>query len=235
MALLNKVNTKHQGQSYMPTIPAPTPVDAFLKRTFLATGLETQTALATMLGVNRAAISMAKKKGMVPEKWALKLAERYGLRPQWLLYGRGERLMQSGQREKIVSLPKVAARLCAGGGSFDTGGMIKETMTFSRTWLTTRGNPKDMVLMDILGDSMEPEIRDGDTVLIDQSRTEMQAGAIYALGVEDSLLIKRIERHPDKIALISTNPGYSPIFLQGDEIETLRILGRILWVCREYR
>jgi phage repressor protein C with HTH and peptisase S24 domain len=35
--------------------------------------------------------------------------------------------------------------------------------------------------------------------------------------------------------LISTNPDYAPIVLQGDELETLRILGRILWVCREYQ
>ncbi|WP_462325117.1 LexA family transcriptional regulator [Desulfoplanes sp.] len=212
-----------------------TSVDGFLQRTFTATGIETQIALAALLGVNRAAISMAKKKGKVPEKWALKLAELYGLNPRWLLEGRGDRYIRGGPEEDSVAIPKVAARLCAGGGSFDTGSMVKDTMVFSGSWLKTRGNPKDMVLMDILGDSMEPELRDGDTVLIDQSQTRMHAGAIYALGVEDSLLVKRIERHPDTIALVSTNPSYTPIFLQGDETETLRILGRILWVCREYR
>ena len=212
-----------------------TSVDAFLQRTFAATGIETQMALASLLGVNRAAISMAKKKGKVPEKWALKLAELHGLNPRWLLEGQGDRYMRGKNTEDTVAIPRVAARLCAGGGSFDTSSVIKDTMAFSGSWLRTRGNPTNMVLMDILGDSMEPELRDGDTVLIDQSQTRMHAGAIYALGVEDSLLVKRVERHPDKIALISTNPSYTPIFLQGDEIETLRILGRILWVCREYR
>jgi phage repressor protein C with HTH and peptisase S24 domain len=134
-----------------------------------------------------------------------------------------------------MPVPKVSARLCAGAGSFDTSAMVTETMVFSKSWLKIKGNPKEMVLMDILGDSMEPELKGGDTVLIDQSQTRMHAGAIYALGVEDSLLVKRIERYPNKIALVSTNPNYTPIFLQGDEIETLRILGRILWVCREYR
>ncbi len=178
---------------------------------------------------------MAKKKGAVPEKWALKLAEIYGLNPRWLLHGLGERYIRAGEKDETMPIPKVAARLCAGGGSFDVSDRVRETMGFSRSWLNSRGNPGEMVLMDILGDSMEPGLRDGDTVLIDQSQTRMHAGAIYALGVDDTLLVKRVERQPGKIALISTNPNYTPIFLRGDEIETLRILGRIIWVCREYR
>lgn len=218
----------------MPTMHSATSVDAFLRRTFAATGIETQIALASILGVNRAAISMAKKKGSVPEKWALKLAEIYGLNPRWLLHGLGQRHIRRGLEEEAIPVPRVSARLCAGGGSFETSAFVKNTMIFPKAWLRSKGNPKEMVLMDILGDSMEPELRDGDTVLIDQSQTRMHAGAIYALGVEDSLLVKRVESLPGKIALISTNPNYTPIFLQGDEIEMLRILGRILWVCREY-
>ncbi|PIE68874.1 MAG: transcriptional regulator [Deltaproteobacteria bacterium] len=220
------------------TTPFPPPsqasVDAFLQRTFLATGIETQTALATFLGVNRAAISMAKKKGQVPEKWALKLAELHGLNPRWLLEGRGERYLRAMASEDAVIIPKVAARLCAGGGSFETASQVQDTMTLSRSWLTARGNPNNMVLMDILGDSMEPEIWDGDTVLIDQSQTRIHAGFIYALSIQDSLLIKRVERHPQQVALISANPNYTPIFLQGDELATLRVLGRVLWACRDY-
>ncbi|GAU09904.1 LexA family transcriptional regulator [Desulfoplanes formicivorans] len=219
----------------MPTLSAPTPVEAFLHRTFTATGIETQIALASILRVNRAAISMAKKKGRVPEKWALKLAELYGLNPRWLLKGQGEQYLRGEHATTTMAIPRVAAKLCAGGGSFETSAMVRDTMVFSRSWLRTKGNPETMVLMDIIGDSMEPELRDGDTVLIDHSQTSVHAGAIYALGVGDSLLIKRVERQPGSIALISTNPSYAPLVLQGDELETLRVLGRILWVCREYR
>jgi phage repressor protein C with HTH and peptisase S24 domain len=206
-----------------------------LQRTFSATGIETQLALASILGVNRAAISMAKKKGKVPEKWALKLSQQYGLNPRWLLEGRGERYQQGEHAATTMAIPRVVARLCAGGGSFETGSMVRDTMVFSRSWLTSKGNPKTMVLMDVMGDSMEPELKDGDTVLLDHSQTSIHAGSIYALGLGDTLLIKRIRRQPRKMELISTNPDYAPIVLQGDELETLRILGRILWVCREYQ
>lgn len=208
---------------------------SFLQRAFAATGIQTQIELASVLGINRAGISMAKKKGTVPEKWALQLADIYGLNARWLLTGRGERTARGMLQENVFPVPKVSARLCAGAGSFETSAAVKDTMFFPGGWIKRKGNPKKMVLMDILGDSMEPELRDGDTVLIDQEQQTIVSGSIYAIAVQDTLLIKRIERHPDKLALVSANPNYTPIFLQGDELETMRILGRVLWSSREYR
>ena len=90
-----------------------------------------------------------------------------------------------------------------------------------------------MVLMDIFGNSMEPELRDGDNVLIDKSKKEILAGAIYAIGVDDTVMVKRVEKLPYKLVLLSENKDYSTIFLQGDEIKNVRILGKVIWICRE--
>ena len=89
--------------------------------------------------------------------------------------------------------------------------------------------------MEVFGHSMEPVIKEGDTVLIDQSQTQILAGAIYAVGVEDTILVKRLEKHPDKLVLCSDNKDFPPIFLAVDECEKVRILGKIIWSCREYR
>ena len=87
--------------------------------------------------------------------------------------------------------------------------------------------------MDICGNSMEPELKDGDTVLVDQSKTEILAGAIYAIGIDDTVMVKRIEKLPDKLVLISENERYSPTYLQGEEVNNVRILGKVIWICRE--
>ena len=208
---------------------------SFLQRTFAGTGIKTQTELASVLHINRAAISMAKKKDRVPEKWALQLGDMYGLNPRWLLRGQEQQYAHGTGGEKMLPVPKVQARLCAGAGSFETSATVRETLFFPREWVEHRGNPKEMVLMDIIGNSMEPELRDGDTVLVDQSQTDLLPGALYALAIQDTLLIKRIEqRQADTIALISTNPEYKEMVLRGDELDTMRILGRILWASREY-
>ena len=125
------------------------------------------------------------------------------------------------------------ARLSAGDGSFDVDQKISEYYSFQKIWLRKKGNPKDMVLMNIAGNSMEPELKDGDTVLVDRSKNEILAGAIYAVGVEDTVLIKRVEKLPDKLVLISDNEKYFPTYITGDDINRVRVLGKVIWVCRE--
>ena len=98
-----------------------------------------------------------------------------------------------------------------------------------------KGAANSMIAMEVFGQSMEPFIKEGDTVLIDQSQKKILAGAIYAVGVEDTILIKRLEKHPDKLVLSSDNKDYEPIYLQREETNKVRIIGKIIWSCREYR
>jgi phage repressor protein C with HTH and peptisase S24 domain len=92
-----------------------------------------------------------------------------------------------------------------------------------------------MVLMDIFGNSMAPELKDGDTVLVDESQKAVIAGALYAVGIEDTVMVKRLEKHPKNLVLQSDNKDYAPIFLQEDEMNRARIIGKVVWVGREYR
>ncbi|MBG3875510.1 bacteriophage CI repressor, partial [Desulfovibrio oxamicus] len=53
------------------------------------TDITTQQALARVLGVNRSAITQAKNRDAIPQKWILRLSRVYALSPDWLEYGRG--------------------------------------------------------------------------------------------------------------------------------------------------
>ena len=134
-----------------------------------------------------------------------------------------------------MRIPKVTARLCAGGGSFETGGEVQGYYSFRSDWIRSRGEPSRMVLMGVIGNSMEPELKHGDMVLIDQSRTELLSGGLFAVGVEDAVMVKRLERLPGALVLRSDNPDYAPVVLRGDELANVRVIGRILWAAREYR
>lgn len=133
----------------------------------------------------------------------------------------------------VHMVPKVRARLSAGGGSFEVQAMPVGGQPFAHAWLARKGTPSAMVLMDVVGDSMEPEIRDGDTVLVDRATEDLRFGQVYAVGLEDAVLVKRIMRTPDGLALVSDNPAYSPIRVRGDELEQFRVIGRVVWLCRE--
>lgn len=209
----------------------------FLKRVFEAAGIDSQTDLARILKVNRSAVTQARKKGAIPDRWLLQLYRSYGLSPEWLETGKGHVFMGRRQEEDsgFAKIPKVSARLCAGNGSFEVGGDVQGYYSFRKAWLTKRGVPDQMVLLDIFGNSMEPEMRDGDTVLVDQSQKNILAGAIFALGIEDTIMVKRVEKHPQKLVLRSDNRDYAPIYLEGNDANQVRILGKVIWVCREIR
>ena len=208
--------------------------ESFFQRITEATGLSSQTKLAAILGVNRSAITQAKRNDSIPERWILHLSRVFGLNPDWIEYGIGEKLLKIYETE-FRKIPKVKARLSAGGGSFEVENEIEGLYSFRKDWLRSRGNSGNMVLMDIFGNSMEPELKEGDTVLVDQSQKDIVAGAVFAVGIDDTVMVKRLEKHPNKLVLLSDNKDYSPIYLQGDDMDTVRIIGKVIWICREIR
>ena len=209
--------------------------DAFLQRVFKATGIDSQIELAGALGINRSAITQARKKGVVPDKWILGLYRKFGLNPGWLENGIGAIFLKNGGdvEDDFTYIPKVQARLCAGGGSFEVNSDVAGYYSFRREWLAGKGSADNMVLVDVFGNSMEPELKDGDTVLIDQSRTDVIAGAVYAVGIDDTIMVKRIEKHPNSLVLLSDNTRYAPIFLERQEMDSVRVIGKVIWACRE--
>ena len=80
-------------------------------------------------------------------------------------------------------------------------------------------------------------IFDNDLVLLDRGQTEISPGRLYAVGFEDAIYIKRIDKLPGKIILHSVNPAYPPLSLdlRGDCADQFRVIGRVLWSGREYR
>jgi len=211
--------------------------DSFLERIQQATGISSQADLAAALKITRSAITQARRKNAIPDKWILALYKRFGLNPEWVETGNGPTYIgrNDTQTSPFKRIPKVRARLCAGGGSFETGSEIEGYFAFQRDWLRRKGHINHMVLMDIFGNSMAPEMRDGDTVLIDESQKDILAGAIFAVGVDDTIMVKRVEKHPSRLVLLSDNKDYAPIYLESGETDSTRIIGKVVWVCREFR
>jgi phage repressor protein C with HTH and peptisase S24 domain len=211
--------------------------DQFMERIIGVTGIASQAELATALKINRSAITQARKKDAIPDKWILQLYRVFGLNPDWVETGSGATFIKAHQDDaaSFKKIPKVTARLCAGGGSFEVGSEVEGYYSFQREWLNRKGASDHMVLMDIFGNSMEPELKAGDTVLIDESQKDILAGAFFAVGVDDTIMVKRLEKHPNKLVLISDNNDYAPIYLEGEEINTVRIIGKVIWVCRSLK
>lgn len=76
------------------------------------------------------------------------------------------------------------------------------------------------------GDSMiNARIFDGDIVYIRQQE-EVQNGEIAAVLIDDEATLKRVKLHPDRIILEPANPLYDPLVFRGEEMNSVRILGK---------
>lgn len=137
---------------------------------------------------------------------------------------------------ELLMVPMVEARLSAGSGSLETGEDTERRYAFRYDFLRRKGQPARMVLMRVTGGSMEPEIKDGDVVLIDQSQTAPMPGRVYAVGVEDMIYLKQVDAKPGLIILSSFNHAYQPfeVDAHGDFEHLVRIIGRVVWLGREF-
>lgn len=76
------------------------------------------------------------------------------------------------------------------------------------------------------GDSMiNARIFDGDIVYIRQQDT-VESGEIAAVLIDSEATLKRVRLFDDHIALEPENPQYRPIVLWGEDMNTVRILGK---------
>lgn len=177
------------------------------------------------------------------------ICKKFNVSYEWLITGDGPmrpndapeapegfiKAHECGNDADLIMIPRVAARLCAGTGSLETDDNVVGMYAFRAEWILKKGNTKRMVLMDVTGDSMAPDIKHGDIVLVDQSKTDIYGHGFYAVGVEDSIYIKEVMNAPGLLVLKSINPRYSDINVAiGDEhVSNVRIIGRVLWVGRE--
>jgi transcriptional regulator with XRE-family HTH domain len=98
-----------------------------------------------------------------------------------------------------------------------------------RLFFTDRGtkiNPKNCEIVTISGNSMAPEYRHGDRVIIDKSITQFIDGHIFAFRYNGECFIKEICILGKKIKAIPLNKEYEPFYIEPDD--DVKIFGRII-------
>jgi lexA repressor len=88
----------------------------------------------------------------------------------------------------------------------------------------------------IKGDSMKPDINDGDTVIVRQQSTANNGDVVIALVNGDDATCKKFEKLGNGIMLISNNSEYSPMYFSNEEVLTkpVVIIGRVVELRRKF-
>ena len=129
-------------------------------------------------------------------------------------------------------VPRVAVSLSAGNGHLVDQELNLPPLAFRREWLESKcvSGKKNLRVLDVSGDSMEPYLMDRDVVLIDTGQTEIKDNAVYAIAYGSELRIKRLSRRFDGgLKIRSDNPAYPEEELNPEQAGYIRVIGRMLW------
>lgn len=134
--------------------------------------------------------------------------------------------------DEFVLIPRVKA-IAGCGESFQVDGDVSGSYAFRRSFFQYLGvNPKHCKAMFVQGDSMQPLINDRDMILFDEQERDIREGYIYVLNYDEALMVKRFQRITDGWNICSENPTYSPVPVQGQNMEKLKVYGRVRWFGR---
>lgn len=137
--------------------------------------------------------------------------------------------------EGFVQVPRYEVSASAGHGVVIHSEQIVDHLSFKAEWVhNALGVPvKDLALINVTGDSMEPTLSEGDLILIDMSHRGMKDNAIYVLQLNGSLLVKRLQHKLDgSVVVKSDNLIYDSEIVSGEAIDLLNIIGRVVWCGR---
>lgn len=106
----------------------------------------------------------------------------------------------------FIPVTRFTVEASAGHGSLVQNETGSGTYAYNRSFLDRRGlKPENLAVIAVRGDSMEPDLADGD------------------------LYVKRIQRASGKrLMLVSSNPVYHPVMVEEGQLDGLKIIGRVV-------
>lgn len=161
------------------------------------------------------------------------IAQAVQVEIEWLVTGNARALdtKETAVDEEYAFIPLYDARISQGHGAWTEGARVLTRLAFTRYSLRKKGLcPDTLAAVRVDGDSNEPVLSDGDTVMVDLSRNVLQGEAFYVIRLDDLLYAKRLQRLYDGgVKIISANTAYEPMTVPQNQLSNLEIIGRVVW------
>lgn len=162
------------------------------------------------------------------------LSKKYSLNIDWLITGEGDIFSKRVIDDNCCEL-KIRGEVNASLGHGVTVYDESQTGSYSISKQLAKDigiNPKTSEIIFAKGDSMEPTIIGGDSLLIDLSKKDIYDGKIYCVRIDGQLYAKRLQKIPPKIVnVISDNPKYKSFEINFSKLIDFdfEVMGEIRW------
>jgi len=126
-----------------------------------------------------------------------------------------------------IDIPRRPLQASAGPGATIGEEDAIGSFRFSQRWLRDQGlQPGRLSAIAVRGDSMEPTLRDGDEILVDENVRTLRDG-IHVVRLDGTLVVKRLDTsRRGRLLLLSDNAAYGPIDCALGDVD---VVGRVVW------
>ena len=183
-------------------------------------------ALSRMIGRNASYLQQFVTKGSprkLEEEDRRKLADFFAVAESEL----GAPEDRGEPRGEFVDIPRLPLEASAGPGATAAQEIPFDSFRFSRRWLREQGlEASQLSAIRVMGDSMDPLLRDGDEILVDRTPRAFREG-VHVVRLGDALHVKLLQAvPPGRLRLISKNPAYEPVEVAMADVD---VVGRVVW------
>jgi len=143
----------------------------------------------------------------------------------------GDPLEGSDERDEI---PAYKISVSAGPGTHIYTEKPNGSLGFRRGWIQSKGlNARNLIIVQVDGDSMAPYIQHSDIVLVDMAKTDIRSGDVYVFRVDCDLRCKRLFKNLDGSILVCSDnkadPRYKDEVFSVTDLAYITILGTVVW------
>ena len=202
-------------------------------------GLDTQQQLADFAGVSKGLVGQwfngSTGLGAKPLS-AFDKKTRFSI--NWLTEGTGDKYkthvlpaITESESEDRIRFPRLNAEATCGAGTINDHYIeVVDYVTVAAAWAREKlgGNLNKIQVITARGDSMEPTIEDGDVMFVDTAIEAFEGDGLYLLWYIDGLKAKRLQSTVGGgLMIISDNNSYQTETVRGEDLNAVRIIGRI--------
>lgn len=190
-----------------------------------------QKELAAKVGVGASAVSKWESGAANPDTALLPvLAEIFGVSAGYLLRQEKSELLSQAM-ETVIEYPVIGSVRAGMGGN-----VVSEETGDTRLVAASavHGRADDYFVLRVRGDSMYPEVLDGDCVLVRKTPSVESGSMAVVLYDGDCATVKwvRYVEGEDWVDLVPNNPTFPPARISGADLENCKILGEVVDIMR---
>jgi hypothetical protein len=199
-------------------------IQAIIDRMKTVLGVLRDREVAEHFEGSRSTLSAWKSRGTIPFAECLAIAEKYNVSLDWLILGRGvPAVVPEGEG------PVKAVHFCV-VPTFDAHGELAELpasewWSLPIAWLEHQClSCGETIIVRAVGDAMGESITDGQLVLIDRRRQDIDG--VYLVRIAGAARFKRFQRMIDgSLQVSSDNPAYAPERIAPGDEGKIEIIG----------